>query len=105
MVAARPHPFQKVKRIYSYYVNSSTEWGGIAHNQNFTPNIFVDISETIDMKLNAMKEYKSELREYPHPRSIEGIKVRAQSHGLDVGFLFAEPFRLILNTDPFAYEF
>jgi len=57
------------------------------------------------MKLNAMKEYKSELREYPHPRSIEGIKVRAQSHGLDVGFLFAEPFRLILNTDPFAYEF
>ncbi len=99
IVAARPHPMQTVKKIYSYFVNSSSEWGSRIHGGGFNPNVYIDIIETIDLKIKAMEKYNSELRDYPHPRSIEGIRVRAQVHGLEVGLKYAEPFKLILNTD------
>lgn len=101
MVAARPHPEQIVKRIFSYFVCSSTEWGGRNQNQVFVPNTFIDINSTIDIKLKAMEAYQSELRSFPHPRSIEAIRKRASVHGIEVGMTFAEPFKLILNTSFF----
>ena len=96
MVAARPYPDQSVKCILTYYVNSSTEWGAFSHKGPFNPNVYVNISDTIDLKLKAMEAYKTELREYPHPRSIEGIRIQAASHGLNTGYAYAEPFKLIL---------
>ena len=99
IVAARPHPYQKVKKILSYFVNSSTEWGARSNGSLFNPNVFIDISDTIDLKLRAMESYESEIRKYPHPRSIKGIKMRAQVHGLEVGLKYAEPFKLVLNTE------
>ena len=96
-VAVRPYPSQTVKRFLTYYVNSSSEWGGILSSSSFSPNVFVNIEDTIDLKLSSMLEYKTELRDYPHPRSIESMKNSASYFGNMVGYLFAEPFRLIFS--------
>lgn len=95
MVACRPYPGQKVKHLLSYYVNSSTEWGNLLKKRPFDPNVFVDITETIDDKLTAMEKYTTELRDYPHPRSTEAIRNSAKYFGNIVGTAFAEPFHLV----------
>ncbi len=95
MVACRPFPGQKVKHLLSYYVNSSTEWGNLLKKKPFNPNVFVDISKSIDDKLSAMEKYTTELRDYPHPRSTEAIRNSAKYFGNMVGTAFAEPFHLV----------
>jgi len=61
----------------------------------FMPNIYIDISDTLEDKLKAMSCYKSELKEYPHPRSLEAIKVLAEKRGTEAGLKAAEAFMLI----------
>lgn len=97
MVACRPFPGQKVKHLLSYYVNSSTEWGNLLKKEPFNPSVFVDISETIEDKLNAMEKYTTELRDYPHPRSTEAIRNSSKYFGNMVGTEYAEPFHLVFT--------
>ena len=61
MVACRPAPGQKVNHLLSYYVNSSTEWGNMLNKRPFNPNVFIDISSTIDDKISAMEKYEAEI--------------------------------------------
>lgn len=96
-VAVRPHPFQNVRKFLTYYVNSSSEWGGIMRGAAFSPNVFIDISETLQFKLDSMAEYKTELRDYPHPRSLEALKNTAAYFGNMTGYPYAEAFRLIFS--------
>jgi hypothetical protein len=59
------------------------------------PEYFVDISKTIKLKVRAMKEYKCEIREYPHMRSVESIEIKAKQWGIQVGLETAEAFEVI----------
>jgi LmbE family N-acetylglucosaminyl deacetylase len=95
-VVARPLPGQSVRNLLTYHVNSSTEWGGIARRV-FEPNVYLNVEGTISKKLEAMKAYTTELRPYPHPRSLESIEDRAKVFGSEVGCRYAEAFRLILS--------
>ena len=61
----------------------------------FLPNVFVDIKDSLDSKIEAMKMYPSECRPYPHPRSPESLKAHANYWGLIAGMEYAEPFKLI----------
>jgi len=92
MVSVRPTPHQSVKEIYTYETPSSTEWSSPELNNVFKPNIFTDISECIEKKIDAVKCYKSELRPYPHPRSLEAIRVYNNKYGIEIGVEFAERF-------------
>ncbi len=93
LVACRPVPGQKVKELYSYSVPSSTEWNPQNPKTAFVPNVFVDIEgECAEKKYAAMAAYVTELREYPHPRSIEALKILDQAVGLQVGLRCAESF-------------
>ena len=76
----------------SFEVSSSTEWD---FPQTFSPNIFVDISKELSFKLKAMKSYKNELQEFPHPRSLESLEVIAKRWGTVCGFTAAEAFYLV----------
>ena len=96
LVATRPFPNQPVRQVLSYYVNSSTEWGQRSPYNMFWPNVFIDITTTIDLKLKAMSLYEDELREYPHPRSIQSLRNHARVFGNQVGYEYAEPFSLLL---------
>lgn len=93
LVATRPNSEHKIKKILSYETPSETEWG--RQFKEFSPNVYEDISEEIEAKIEAMKIYKSELKEFPHPRSIEGIEVLAKKRGSEAGKNFAEAFILI----------
>ncbi len=92
LTAVRPVAEETVKEIYSFEVLSSTEWN---YPLRFSPDCFFDISGTIDLKVKAMEQYKSELREYPHPRSIKGIRLNAENWGMKVGMAYAEAFKTV----------
>jgi LmbE family N-acetylglucosaminyl deacetylase len=98
LVAARPKPESQVKKIFSYEVPSETEWGSSraqSEKEIFVPNAYVDISETLEIKLKAMSCYKSELKEFPHPRSLKAITALAEKRGSEAGLQAAEAFMLI----------
>ncbi|WP_455757092.1 PIG-L deacetylase family protein [Sulfurimonas sp.] len=92
LTATRPMEDESVKEIYSFEILSSTEWN---YPLSFSPDTFFDISDTLDLKLKAMKEYKSELRDYPHPRSLEGIELNAKYNGMRVGKKYVEAFKSV----------
>jgi len=95
LVAVRPVYGQIVKELYCFEVPSSTEWNVQQVITVFLPNVYVDISNVKDRKYAAFAEYHQELREYPHPRSIEYLKRRDELHGLECGIGAAERFMLL----------
>lgn len=95
ITATRPKPNYCVKKILLFETLSSTEWIFSGKKNNFEPNYFVDIKDTIKLKIRAIKAYKAELRRWPHPRSVNGAKILANYRGQSVGFEFAEAFFLL----------
>lgn len=94
LTATRPIKGESVKELYFMEVPSSTEWNGFTQETAFVPNVFSDITNTIDDKINAMKIYQSELRENTHPRSLEHLKLYAKTNGTKVGLEYSENFIL-----------
>lgn len=94
LTACRPCNPDCPRELYAFETLSSTEWQS-KNQRQFTPNVYIDIENVIDAKIEAMKKYAAEIRQYPHPRSIEGIKILAQYRGLESGLHFAEAFCLI----------
>jgi len=95
MVILRSFSSPTVKRISSYEVPSSTEQSQFFVGQTFVPNYYVDIKKYLDKKIKAIKAYKTELKQFPHPRSVAAIKTLAMKRGTEVGLEAAEAFMLI----------
>jgi LmbE family N-acetylglucosaminyl deacetylase len=77
LVATRPTE-KCISSVYCFDTASSTEW---AYPRTFIPDTWVDISEMLEIKLEAMSCYESELREYPHPRSLKALEYKARAWG------------------------
>jgi LmbE family N-acetylglucosaminyl deacetylase len=97
LTATRPQAGQPVRAIYAYEVPSSTEWA-FSQELPFQPNEFVDISATLETKIEAMALYESEARLFPHPRSAEALRALARWRGSTTGVEAAEAFRLIRSV-------
>ena len=97
LTATRPLAGSSVKKVLGFEVNSSTEWAFDA--PHFRPNYFVNISETFNMKIDAMRAYENELRARPHPRSLEGIEALASLRGNSSGYRYAEAFKIYRLTE------
>lgn len=95
MVALRPKYEPKVKRIYSYETMSETAWNAPNVQNEFIPNVFVDITNTIDKKLEALSFFHSQLSSFPDARSAEAIKALAMYRGALMHYQAAEAFMLI----------
>jgi len=95
--ACRPQPDTTVKKIYCFEVPSSTEWQSPMAEGAFMPNTFVNISDTLVKKLEALKAYKSEMKLWPHSRSIKAVEHLSCWRGASVGFEAAEAFMLTRN--------
>ena len=95
LTACRPIKDESVKEVYSFEILSSTEWNATSSITYFMPDYFVDVSKSIEAKINALKEYKAELRDFPHPRSLEGVELNAKQWAIKVGLEVAEAFKTI----------
>lgn len=95
MTSCRPQPNMNIPDIYSFYIPSSTDWVDGNVLAQFMPNAYVDVFTGLDKKLEALAHYTSEMREYPHSRSLESIRNIAKYYGNRVGLSFAEPFILV----------
>ena len=80
ITATRPMEKCPVKKILTFETPSSSEWRFDEEN-TFVPNYFENIEKFIKYKINALKAYKSEMRKFPHPRSIENVKSIAKVRG------------------------
>lgn len=96
MVASRPNGYNYVQSIYAYETLSETEWAHPYLGESFVPTIFEKISnEHFSYKLEAMRSYKSQLRQFPNSRSLETLEALARFRGSTVGTELAEAFMLI----------
>jgi len=86
-----------VREIYQYEVPSSTEWAYGSHG-DFRPNHYIDVHGTINSKLTAMALYDTEVREEPHPRSLNNLEALAIVRGSECGFKSAEAFEALRTT-------
>ena len=88
-----------VKEIYLFETLSSTEMSGSVPQRYFIPNYFIKINDYLEKKLEAMKAYVSEVREFPHPRSIEAIKYNALLWGSKNNTTAVEAFYCFRKID------
>lgn len=96
--ACRPAGDYDVKELYSFETNSSTEWN-FGQPEVFRPNVFINVESTMEKKLKALSCYEGELRKFPHPRSLEAIKLNSQRWGSVCGVNHAEAFELVRKVD------
>jgi len=90
VTACRPLPGTSVRAVIEWETVSATEWS--PRDGAFAPNFFVDISQTVDAKINALRCYHTEMREFPHARSYEALEALARVRGSQVGAPAAEAF-------------
>lgn len=100
LVAVRGTLSHAPLRVYCFETPSSTEQAPPRGEWAFRPNHFVDVSETLEAKLEALQIYEDELSPFPHPRSLEGLEALARTRGMGVGFRAAEAFELIRERVP-----
>ena len=95
VTACRPTPGHRVRQLLSFEVASSTEWQPPSSAPAFQPNWFVDISDQWQRKRDALVAYASEMRPWPHARSLEALEHLARWRGAQVGVEAAETFCLL----------
>jgi len=95
LTATRPVKGHPVSELYMFEITSSTEWAFQQFSPVFRPNMFVDIEGTLSLKLEGMKLYESEAREFPHPRSPEALTAIARRWGSVVGRNAVEAFEAV----------
>jgi len=94
LTAARPQTKNSVDQILFFEINSSTDYQINSNGLQFMPNYFVDISKTVKLKKKALEIYKSEMKKYPHSRSIKAILNKNISIGNSIGLGFCEAFQI-----------
>lgn len=95
LVAARPINGCSVKTIYAYETLSETEWAPPFGDDAFIPTVFEDIGDHLKKKLEAFECYKTQIKKFPHSRSLKGIEVMSNFRGATVGVESAEAFMLV----------
>ena len=91
LVATRPLPGSPVRRVLAYEIPCTTRF----NDHTFHANVYVDITDYVAVKLKAFGCYKSQVQQWPHPRSFPGLVRAAEERGLAIGVEDAEAFQLI----------
>jgi LmbE family N-acetylglucosaminyl deacetylase len=98
ITAFRPQPNDNAVELYSFELLSSTEWNMPESPFGFKPNTFVDIDRVLETKIKAFSQMETEVREWPHTRSLRSIEHRARERGTSVGMSAAEAFVLLRSV-------
>ena len=95
ITATRPLQDSNIKRVLAFETLSATEWAVPKSGNEFQPTSFVSIEDNLETKLSALQHYDEELREPPHPRTVETVQKNAEVWGAKAGVSAAEPFELL----------
>lgn len=87
------YPF--VRKVCVYETLSETEFCMRTDDSGFKPNMWVDISNYLERKIEIMKIFESELRNHPFPRSVENIIGLAKLRGSTANTDAAECFVIL----------
>ena len=87
LVMTRPHS-SNVKHVLSY------EFPG-KRKTPLNHNVYEDITNEFKYKIEAFKMYKTELKNFLHPRSLKAVESIAIMRGIESGLQKAEAFNLI----------
>ena len=99
LTAFRPQPMENCKEIRLFEVASATDFGSQSLMRQFSPNLYVDITEEWDKKVDALNAYSLEMLEYLHSRYVLGIENLARVRGNQVGVELAESFEIIRRLE------
>lgn len=84
-----------IKKIYMFETLSETEFSPSTKEDSYNPNVFVDISDYMDKKIQIMRTYVSEISEHPFPRSERNILALGTLRGATANCEYAESFMLL----------
>lgn len=87
--------YPSIKRVLVYETLSETEFGINPDINAFRPNSFVNISEYLERKIEILNIFKSEMSDFPFPRSNMAVDSLAKLRGATAGFYAAEAFMLL----------
>jgi len=91
--------YPSVERVLTYETLSETEFGLDQVSPAFRPNLFVDITDQLGLKLKLLQIYQSELGKYPFPRSIEAVRSLSMLRGSQRGVMAAEAFQILRSFE------
>ena len=80
-------------------IQSATDWATDTTLSAFRPNLYVEVTAELDIKMAALKCYRNVMRDYPHPRSEEAIRALAAYRGAQSGQRYAEAFETVFQRD------
>nr|WP_275442841.1 PIG-L family deacetylase [Pseudoalteromonas sp. OOF1S-7] len=86
-----------LKSLSYLEIQSATDWGFESSGDSFKPNHYVEVEDTLEMKLQALGMYRNVMRPYPHPRSVEAITGLAAYRGAQAGQKYSESFQTIFQ--------
>ena len=92
--AARPLP-QKLGKFFPRRVLTYESPKLVWSSAPFHPTLYLDISDTLERKLEAIKAYSSQLRSPPDVRSPENLRSLAYLRGSEIGCEYAEAFSVL----------
>jgi len=95
ITATRPLAKSDVKRVLAFETLSASEWSVPSPDNAFQPTSFVDVSDYLDIKADALSVYQRELRDPPHPRTVDTVVKNAEVWGSKAGVSAAEPFDVL----------
>jgi len=87
------YPF--VRKVMMMETLSETDFSPVTKEDVFCPNVFVNIADYIQKKIDIMSLYKGEMGPPPFPRSAENIRALAVYRGGTCAFEYAESFMLL----------
>jgi len=88
--------YQSINKVLMYETLSETHLNYI-EERTFRPNVFSNITEYIDQKVEIFKIYASEIGEHPFPRSEKTIRALSTFRGSQSGYEAAEAFELVFD--------
>ena len=95
MVAVRPKYSPQTPKVYGYETMSETAWNAPTAHNEFIPNVYVDITNSLEDKKRALSYYSLQVSDFPDARSIEAIEALAKYRGAQMHMRAAEAFMLL----------
>lgn len=96
LAATRPvKAGRDIEILAAYETLSGTHWNAAHIEPNFTPNWICEITDYIDIKIEALKCFASQVTPFPGARSIEALKALSIFRGTQAGFAHGEAFHIL----------